>query len=276
MSRHPLIHKVQFAASSRTIHSGLPILTALLLGGLAMPASAQNSPLAPTAPERHFTAPPDVLTAVVLQTVPDAPCDLHPAGVNDPSQNMRLYGNVEGYVRFHLTPVQDVQDAYLQLDCTAAGVAATYPLHLRIAASPTEDMPAPEHFVPPPRGSKVRPALTEEAARQLSDEEIIARGYPARPKATESPEAYAKWLGRVSHAITVIPPHSVSRSDISHSLKGVAETTANDHWSGFAARGRPAAIGQWKACGRCPLCWGPGRHATHPPGLGWTVFLRMM
>jgi hypothetical protein len=240
MPKHPLTHKVHFAAGSRTIHSDLLALTVLLLGSLAVPASAQNRPVARVAPERHFTIPPDIPTSVVLMTEPDAACDLHTAGVNDPSHTMRLYGNIEGYVQFHFTPNQDIQDAHLQLDCTTQEAVTTHPLHLRIAASPTEDMPAPERSVPAPRGSKILPALTDEAARQLSDEDIIAQGYAPRPNATESPEAYVKWLDRVSRSITLLPPHSVSRSDISHLPQGVTEGLSganNNHWSGFVATG---------------------------------------
>src|ERR1035441_5752310 len=90
MSKHQLLDNVHLAASSRTNHSGLLTLTALLLGGLAVPVSAQNHPLARVAPERQFTIPPDVPTPVVLMTEPDAACDLHVAGVNDPSHTMRL------------------------------------------------------------------------------------------------------------------------------------------------------------------------------------------
>ena len=174
MSKHHTIHNVRLAGSSRTNHSGLLTLTALLVGSLAVPASAQNRPMARVAPERHFTIPADVPTPGVLMTEPDAACDLHAAGVNDPSHTMRLYGNIEGYVRFHFTQKQDIQDAHKQLDCTTQEAVTTHPVHLRIAASPTEDMPAPESSVPAPKGSNIRPALTGEAARQLSDEHIIA------------------------------------------------------------------------------------------------------
>ena len=216
MSKNPLVPDVHLAASSRSNHCGLLMLTALLLGGLALPASAQNHPVARVSPEKHLTIPPDVSTPVVLQTEPDAACALHDAGVSDPSQTMRLYGNIEGYVRFHFTPKQDIQDAHLELDCATQDAVTTHPLHLRIAASPTADMPAPESSVPTPAGSKILPALTDEAARQLSDQEVLAQGYPPRPNAAESPEAYANWLGRFSRPITLLPPHSVSRSDISH------------------------------------------------------------
>ena len=279
MSKHQLLDNVHLAASSRTNHSGLLTLTALLLGGLAVPVSAQNHPLARVAPERQFTIPPDVPTPVVLMTEPDAACDLHAAGVNDPSHTMRLYGNIEGYVWFHFTPVQDIQDAHLQLDCTTQESVTTHPLHLRIAASATEDMPAPERSVPAPTGSKIRPALSDEAARKLSDEDIIAQGYPPRPHDTESPEAYIKWLGRVSRPITILPPHSVSRSDISHSPRNViAGPYTSTNWSGFVAQGPAGSYsmvaGDWSVPpvsadtkGVPPTYWGPSCYSSVWVGL---------
>ena len=242
MSKHLLAPDVHLAASLRSNHCGLLMLTALLLGSLALPASAQYRPVVRVSPESHFTIPPDVSTPVVLQTEPDAACDLHAAGVNDPTYTMRLYANIEGYVRFHFTPMQDIQDAYLQLDCTAGEATTTHPLHLRMAATPTEDMPAPERFLPAPKGSKIRPALTDEAARQLSDEDIIAQGYPLRPSAAESPEAYAKWLNRVSRPMTLISPHSVRRSDISHLPRtSIAGPNTSENWSGFVAQSSPGS-----------------------------------
>ncbi|MGA2097390.1 MAG: G1 family glutamic endopeptidase [Candidatus Acidiferrum sp.] len=245
MSQHPLIHRVRFAATPGAGHFALSGLAALLLGAVAIATPAQNLPVAKTVPQKHFTVPPDVPTAIVLQAQPDAACDLHDAGVNDPAQTMKLYGNVEGYVRFHFTPNQDTQDAYLQLDCTAAGVATTYPVHLHVAASPTDDMPAPQRNIPAPAGSTIRPALTEDTAQLLSDEELLAQKYPMRPNAAESPKSYAQWLNSVSHPMTIVPLHAVSRSDISHGshspqgtgvTEGVSSGT-NDHWSGFVAEG---------------------------------------
>jgi hypothetical protein len=250
MSKHPFASNFHLAASSRSNHSGLLTLTALLLGSLALPASAQDRPVARVAPEKHFTIPPGAETPVVLQTEPDASCDLHTVGFTEPSQTMRLYANVEGYVKFHFTPNQGIQDAYLQLDCTTQQAVTTHPLHLRINASPTADMPAPEASVPAPAGSKVLHALTDEAARQLSDQDIIAQGYPPRPNAAESPEAYAKWLDRVSRPITIVPPHSVKRSDISHLPRTtIAGPNTSTNWSGFVAQSSAGSYqgvaGEW-------------------------------
>ena len=250
MSKHTLDVNVQLAASSRSNHCGLFTLTAFLLGSLALPASAQNQPVARVAPEKHFTIPPGIQTPVVLKTEPDAACDLHATGLNDPSHTMKLYANIEGYVRFHFTPNPDIQDAFLQLDCTTQQAVTTHPLHLRIDASPTADMPAPEASVPAPAGSKVRPALTDEAARQLSDEDIIAQGYAPRPNAAESPEAYAKWFDRVSRPMTILPPHSVKRSDISHLPRTtIPGPNTSTNWSGFVAQSSPGSYrsvaGEW-------------------------------
>jgi hypothetical protein len=137
----------------------------------------------------------------------------------------------------------------VQLDCTESGKVVRYPLHLRAASSPTEDMPAPSSVVPAPKGSRVLPALTEEEAQQLSDEELLGRGYLPRPDAVSSPDEYAVWRDRVSRPMTLIPPHPVSWSDISHSgnVQEGAYTSAN--WSGYEAHGTKrsydAVQGEW-------------------------------
>ena len=243
MSKHQVVRNIRFAACA-----------AIIIGGLTLPASAQHPGAPRIVPEKHFTIPPDVPTAVVLQAEPDAACDLHAAGVNDPSHTMRLYGNIEGYVRFHFTPNQDIQDAYLQIDCTTSAAVTTHAVHLRIAETPTADMPTPESVIPAPKGSKVRPALTDEAARLLSDEEVIAQGYPPRPDSIESPDAYAAWLEHVSRPMTILPPHWVSRTDISHSTLGVTEgTSANNIWSGFVATGLKDSYGSIDGSWRVPF-----------------------
>ena len=246
MSKHPSILNIRLAATSRTRRGGLPSLAALLLGGLALPLSAQNR----VAPEKHFTIPPAVATPLVVMTEPGAACDLHATGVNDPSYTLRLNANLEGYVRFHFTPMPGTQDAYLQLDCATQQSVTTHPLHLRIAASPTADMPAPLAFVPLPAGSRIRPALTDEAARQLSDEDIVAQGYPPRPNPAESQEAYARWLVRVSRPISILPPHFAQRSDVLHSPRiSTAGPNTSENWSGFVAQSSPGSYrmvgGEW-------------------------------
>jgi hypothetical protein len=262
--------------------NGWLALAAVLLAGSA---SAQNRPMPRTAPERHFTVRPDIPNPVVLQTEPDAACDLHAAGVNDPAHTMRLYGNIEGYVRFHFTPIQDIQDVYLQLDCTTQAAVTNHPLHLRIAQTPTEDMPAPQGSIPAPKGSTIRPALTDAAARQLSDEAVIALGHPPRPDATAAPEAYAAWLDQVSRPVTILPPHSVTRADISHSppsvnradishspqnVRATLSTTPSTIWSGFIAL---VGTGFFNSFGSVDGSWRVPSVRIGPSGQGYSSVL---
>ena len=266
MSKHQATQNVQFAAcaaslinqsevtnfrvlsnhgsltGSRKNPSGLLTVTAIFLCGLAVPASAQN-PIPPRiGPEKHFTVPPHAVNRVVLQTEPEAACNLHVAGDNDPAKTMTLYANIEGYVQFHFTPNEETEDVPLQLDCATAGAVSTHPVHLHIGSSPTADMPAPMTSIPAPKGSRVLPALTDESARQLSDQEIVALGYSPRPDPAESPEAYTKWLETYSRPITMLPPQSVRQSAIRHTLPSVeAGFFSSSHWSGYVAQSVPSS-----------------------------------
>lgn len=225
---------------SRTNKGGTLTLTAISLFGLAVSTLAQNPPVPEIAEEQGFTIPANVQTPIVLKTQPDAACDLHAAGVSDAAHTLRFYANGDGYIKVHVMAKQESQeDAQVQLDCAAAGNVTSYPIRLRAASSPTDSMPAPQTVMPAPEGSKVLPALTAEEAQQLADDELSTRGYPARPDAAASPDQYARWLDHVSRTLTVLPPHSVSRSDISHGVRHVEEGTGTAaNWSGYELRGK--------------------------------------
>jgi hypothetical protein len=187
---------------------------------------------------------------MVLQTQPDAACDLHPEGVSDAAQTMRLYANAEGYVRVHMGTKYQA-DARLQLDCTSADKVTTYPLHLRAGSAPTDDMPAPQATMPTPKGSRILPALTDAAAKKLSDQDLSSQGYPRRPDAVASPSNYKVWLDLVSRPTTQLPPHLVSRSDVAHHVRNIeAGTNTSGNWSGYeaqAAKGSYEGVqGEWK------------------------------
>ena len=223
-----------------THNAPIALCAAILISALVVPGSAQNAVIAQ---EQGFTIPPNVQTPVVLQTQPDAACDLHLPGVNDAAHTMRLYANEEGYVRVHLTVQEGSQeDQRVQLDCAAGGTVTTYPVRLRAAVSATADMPAPQAYVPTPKSARVLPALTEATAQQFSDQYLASLGYPPRPDATASPDRYAKWLDRVSRPMTVLQPHLVSNPNITRRPrsveKGVEANTLEtlSNWSGQELR----------------------------------------
>jgi hypothetical protein len=245
--------------------SSLLALTALLLCGLSVSTSAQEAPSYKVAAEKGFTVAPNVQTPIVLKTMPDAACDLHADSKSGSTQKLRFYANGDGYVKIHATAKKESEDGvHVQLDCQANGQAVRYPLHLRASASPTADMPAPQSVTPTPTGSQVMPALSEEEAQQLSDSELISRGFPPRPDASKAPDAYAQWRDLVSQPITMVPPHLVSHTDEvrTPTLQGVSRqgdvsqeqgvrngfgTSAN--WSGYVSEGSyrnfDAVYGQW-------------------------------
>jgi hypothetical protein len=207
-------------------------LAALLLCGFAAPMAAQAAPGMKVAAEKGFTVAPNVSTPIVLKTQPDAVCDLHGEGAGEDTQTMKFYANGEGYVKVHARVREESQEVRAELDCAnAQGSVTRYPLHLRASSSPTSDMPSPRSVMPAAKGSRVQPALSEAEAQQLSDDELMSRGYPPRP---DSPDAYASWLQVVTRASIQVDAHPVSRSDISHHLVQ-AGVTDSYNWSGYVS-----------------------------------------
>ncbi len=230
--------------------SGLLSLAAVLSAGVIVPASAQKPTVPGVAPEQGFTIATKVNTPMVLKTEPYATCDLHPSGDSDQAHTLKVYANSEGYVKVHVTLKEESRDEHMQLDCSTVDAVTIHPLHLQAGSTPTADMPAPQASVPAPQGAQVRAALTDEGARLLTDEDLLSRGYPPRPDATQSPDAYASWLRSVSRPITLLPPHGVSFSRparAQQSLAGGTETGQN--WSGYEARSKPGSYmevsGEW-------------------------------
>lgn len=218
------INHSAFTTAPRKHTSGLLTLAAVLLCGLA--ASAQSPKVAA---EKGFTITPDAETGIVLKTLPDAACDLHGVGTSD-TRTMRSYANGDGYVKINAT-AREGMEARVQLDCSSNGKSISYPLHLIASSSPTSEMPAPQSKIPTPKGSTVRPGLSEAQAQSFTDDELRTLGYPERPNVLSSPDQYAKWLDRVSRPMTMLPTHFVRRSDIT---AGPGSYTASN-WSGLEA-----------------------------------------
>lgn len=254
-STNTLFNRHSSTAASPKSASSLMALAALVLSGLSAPITAQTvsiaAPINKIAAEKGFTVAPNVQTPIVLQSTPDAACDLHADGVNDKAQTLRFYANGDGYLKIHTSPRQESEDGiHLQLDCVENGKVTRYPLHLRASFFPTEDMPAPQTVMPTPKGSKILPGLTAVEAEQLSDDELVDRGYAMRPDAATSPEQYAKWLEEVSRTMTLVPSHQVSRSDIGHRAHSVQAGVSDSYnWSGYVAnhakRSYSAVSGNW-------------------------------
>lgn len=233
----PRVSGVSKRAESNHSRSGLLILAGMAMCVVTIPAFAQKLPATEVVTERGYTVPHGTATPIIIQTLPDATCDLHAVGVAAAGHSLRINANGDGYLKFHVTPrVDAVEDDHMQIDCTSADKVATYLLHVRAGDAPTPDMPAPQNLIPPPSGSKVLAALTEGEAQSVSRQELLARGYPPRPDTGASSDKYAKWLKAVSQPITLLPAHRQARTDISRRPSGLAEGLEQypiSNWSGM-------------------------------------------
>jgi hypothetical protein len=218
-------HSVLTTAPQKQM-SGLLSLAAVLLCGIT--ASASNPKVVA---ERGFTIVPDVQNSIVLKTQASATCDLHATGTSD-TRSMRFYANGDGYVKIQANAREGIEGRF-ELDCSSNGQKVSYPLHLLASSTPTSDMPAPQSKMPLPKGSKVRPALTEAQSQSMTDDQLDRLGYPARPDVLTSPDKYAKWLDRVSRVITVLPTHPVSTN-----VTATPASYTSSNWSGLEAHSK--------------------------------------
>jgi hypothetical protein len=222
-------------------------LAALLLGGLGIPSPAQTT-IDTVAGEQGFTIPVSTSTPIVLMTSPGAMCDLHAEGEDGPEKSLTVYANLDGYLKFVAKATQESDDhRQVLLDCSdATGKVTRYPVSVRVASSPTADMPAPLAKAPTPQGATIRPALTEEEQQTLSNDELASRGYPERPDALASPDRYAFWRKRVSRSFTMLPPHHADSGKSHHVMQAAADSNV---WSGYVSTSSPksysAVFGTW-------------------------------
>ena len=147
-----------------------------------------------TTPVR-YTIPTGRATAIVWQLAAYAECVLSPYPGDDPEDGFRLHADEDGFVRFHVSPV-DSGDKLVKLvmRCKVGDQETLHPLELRVGDKPSNEFPAPPtegSFKP--KAAQVRPALTSEEALHLSDEELRLRGHSIRPDPETAPDAFLAW-----------------------------------------------------------------------------------
>jgi len=194
-----------------------------------------------TAPVIRYTAPPGISTEVEMRVQPNASCTLRRDDGVESQENLKLYADPNGVIRFHVRPSAE-SDRVLKLviECEVEGGIVRYPLELRSSTRSISDAP-----MPPSRrrwtrqeGAYVRPALSENDLLRLPDEDLLERGYPIRPNPEDAPEAFNSWRRAVSAPAAFIEPQLVSRPDITHGLVSIVHGPASsNNWSGFELRG---------------------------------------
>ena len=207
---------------------------------------------ASTGDAARFTVAPNSSSRIVMQAMPKATCILHPEGDADPTHSFKTFADDQGKIRFNVQPdsTSDVA-AQFSVDCTAEGKSSTFALELRPNAVPTVDMPAPVQEIRTPQSTDVvRPALSKSRAASMSDEELVKRGYPVRPNASQAPEAYATWLKAVTQPARYVNPRQVPREEVRHvNPVSASNYETSNNWSGFELRGSKGAydlvMGEW-------------------------------
>lgn len=184
---------------------------------------------------RH-TVRPGISMPLFLKTLPGATCLLRRAEDTDPERQVKIFADDDGIICVHVRPSVEAENiARFEIECSADGRVKHYPLELRASHKQTPEMPFPARQRPArkKRGT-IRPALSEEEALRLSEEELRERGYPPRPD-REALGPIKTWLRSVSVPMTMVEPRLVTNTGVIHQLL----QTTNPIWSGFVIRGGP-------------------------------------
>jgi hypothetical protein len=136
-------------------------------------------------------------------------CALYPEGNPDPAATLTVRPDADGVIRFlAVRPDLPGSVEHLTLECTDdRGIDSTYTVDLR------SDLTfAPNPFDPVRAGLELRPALAGDPLR-VTVQELLDRGYGARPDPIEDAEGYKQWL-----AVATVPMYQLRTS--SHPVPG--------------------------------------------------------
>ena len=156
----------------------------------------------------------------------------------NPKNSLKLYADKSGRTSFNYGPAKesDVIEKFV-IDCDQGGRITRFPVQLRVSSNPTPEMPAlPVESMRPPKGTKVRPALSEEEMTNLSDAELVKRGYLRRPDPKQT-EHFDHWKQIVSRPTYIFEPEVVTDNEVrSAKPEGVQQivssTTTSYNWGG--------------------------------------------
>jgi hypothetical protein len=186
----------------------------------------------------RYTVTPGISSPIALTTVPHATCTVRQTGAPESQPGFKVYADPDGIARVHVHPSGASLDILaFDIECEADGKITHYRLDLRASHEPSDDMPAP----PEDDGLRLttygstHPALSDTEMLQITDDDLLERGYPHRPDRDQVPRAFQAWRRVVSSPITVIEPHTVSRPDVTHGkAAGVRNgPQAATNWCGF-------------------------------------------
>jgi peptidase A4-like protein len=185
-------------------------------------------------PHLRYTIRPEYDTEILVHTASGAVCTLQIEGRKTKDNELVVFADTEGWVSIHVRPTGNPDDINsLILEYTAGGNTVKKVIELRTHTNATDEFPFPPHDIGESviKGSLILPALTDGEIVKLTNEELLARGYPMRPNPKEVTDAYEIWKEIVSAPITVVPPHTVAHPYLR------CGPTYQTTWSGYELLG---------------------------------------
>jgi len=205
----------------------------LTAAGLLLLASASQA-ASPSKQVLRFSVPAGTESPVVIQTEPLASCYVRSADDSAAKSTARMFADQRGYAQFFVTLRNS--PSTLTVHCEKGNAVTDTDVELRASGPPSAEYPEPPRM-PPPVG-RTRPALSEQEASELSDEELIKRGYPLPPDPKLSPEGYELWLRVVTRPAIMVDPglivNSYTRHDYGQTRSG---PSTSNNWSGVELTG---------------------------------------
>ena len=202
---------------------------------------------------RH-TLIPGIATHLALKVIPNAICRLRRENESDPKKHLKLFSDPEGFIHFHAKPsAEHSHTAKIMIECEKEGNTEIYPYEFRSSFRPTNDVPLPPDLQNHPKTTEhtVRPPLSEEEIYNLSNVDLLKRGYPHRPDPKKSLGAFHVWKRSVSAPVKVIKP-----SVIAHPELRAGSTETSNNWSGLELRGGTGSFSLVSANWNVPTVFG--------------------
>jgi len=184
----------------------------------------------------HQTVHAGVMSPVFVRTLDNAVCRVHTSGVQDPSKSGKKYTDDRNIVQFQVVVDAVGSVVNLEMECwgnDGAGPVVTHSIELPAVpiSEPTTSDTASLKDVPH-EGLKI-PALKKHEL-SMSDTELVARGYPARPDPIERPTEYQQWERLVSVEWTQIEPRHARHAWDEEQVHRTISSSTSLNWAGFA------------------------------------------
>lgn len=167
---------------------------------------------------------------------------------------IQFYADSDGFLPLHVYPPMNGSLHFM--DLTLTGEDTTVVLKLRSSSEETDEFPFHQVVDHKDRKGRLRPALTLEEAMNLSNHDLVRRGYRPRP-ILEGGQVCEQWLKAVQTPMRHLEPISIPRRTIRHKelrIESNADTEfpayiTSPNWCGIDVRSSSGRydyiVGSW-------------------------------